>query len=106
MTRRKTRQHEGRLTPPLTHHRAPSQGVTSRHKDQLSPHLLQADSPSPQSDPRDPHHLNRTILVCGVLVLTALALILYAITRDKVLLLASGIVGTSISTVLYYYFKP
>lgn len=48
---------------------------------------------------------NRTILICGMLVLTLVALILYAITRDNALLLDSGIMGTGgIVAVLRYYF--
>jgi hypothetical protein len=52
---------------------------------------------------------NRMILVCGVLLLTLVTLILYAITRDNALLLASGTVsgtvGTCILLVFRYYFE-
>jgi hypothetical protein len=48
----------------------------------------------------------RTILVCGVLLLTIVAFILYAITRDTVLLMADGgVVGISMVSVLRYYFE-
>jgi hypothetical protein len=48
---------------------------------------------------------NRMILVCGVLLLTLVTLILYAITRDNALLLESGTVGTCILLVFRYYFE-
>jgi hypothetical protein len=48
---------------------------------------------------------NRTILVCGVLLLAIVAFILYAITRDTALLLTDGgIVGISMASVVRYYF--
>lgn len=53
----------------------------------------------------DQEEKNRTILVCGVLLLTLVTLILYAVTRDNALLLTSGIVGTCIFSVLRYYFE-
>ncbi len=47
---------------------------------------------------------NRTFLVRCSILLTALALILYTLTRDPTLLLTTGIVGTSVIAVFRYYF--